>query len=82
VALTEKPGRYDVLISHVGMAEEDGYFLIPEVPTLAAEAGGEIPAVALTKNFLMVQAPDLSVESIQNRKSKILKPPHLSVGSI
>ncbi|MEG4394185.1 hypothetical protein, partial [Microcoleus sp. BROC3] len=25
---------------------------------------------------------DLSVESIQNRKSKILKPPHLSVGSI
>ncbi len=26
--------------------------------------------------------PDLSVESIQNRKSKILKPPHLSVGSI
>jgi PleD family two-component response regulator len=36
----------------------------------------------LTKNFLMVQAPDLSVESIQNRKSKILKPLHLSVGSI
>jgi hypothetical protein len=26
--------------------------------------------------------PDLSVESIQNRKSKILKPPHLSAGSI
>jgi hypothetical protein len=25
--------------------------------------------------------PDLSVESIQNRKAKILKPPHLSVGS-
>jgi two-component system CheB/CheR fusion protein len=47
VALTEKPGRYDVLISHIGMAEEDGYFLIPEVQTLAAEAGGEIPALAL-----------------------------------
>ena len=30
------------------MAEEDRYFLIPEVRTLAAEAGGEIPAVALT----------------------------------
>jgi len=26
--------------------------------------------------------PHLSVESIQNRKAKILKPPHLSVGSI
>jgi two-component system CheB/CheR fusion protein len=48
VALTEKPGRYDVLISHIGMAEENGYFLIREVRTLAAEAGGEIPALALT----------------------------------
>jgi two-component system CheB/CheR fusion protein len=48
VALTEKPGRYDVLVSHIGMAEEEGYFLIPEVPTLAAEAGGEMSAAALT----------------------------------
>jgi len=29
VALTKKPGRNDVLISHIGMAEEDRYFLIP-----------------------------------------------------
>jgi two-component system CheB/CheR fusion protein len=47
-ALTENPGRYDVLISDIGMPEEDGYFLIREVRTLAAEAGGETPAVALT----------------------------------
>jgi two-component system, chemotaxis family, CheB/CheR fusion protein len=47
-ALTENPGRYDVLISDIGMPEEDGYFLIREVRILAAEAGGEIPAVALT----------------------------------
>ena len=46
-ALTEKPGRNDVLISHMGMVGEDRYFLIPEVRTLAAETGGEIPA-ALT----------------------------------
>ena len=51
VALTEKPGRNDVLISHMGMAEEDRYFLIPEVRTLAAEAAGEIPAAVLTNNF-------------------------------
>jgi two-component system CheB/CheR fusion protein len=83
VALTENPGRYDVLISDIGMPEEDGYFLIREVRTLAAEAGGEIPAVALTSEFQRwYKPPDLSVESIQNRKSKILKPPHLSVGSI
>lgn len=47
-ALTENPGRYDVLISDIGMPEEDGYFLIREVRSLAAEAGGEIPAAALT----------------------------------
>ncbi|MEG4348536.1 CheR family methyltransferase [Microcoleus sp. LAD1_D3] len=47
-ALTENPGRYDVLISDIGMPEKDGYFLIREVRALAAEAGGEIPAAALT----------------------------------
>jgi two-component system CheB/CheR fusion protein len=47
-ALKENPGRYDVLISDIGMPEEDGYFLIREVRALAASAGGEIPAVALT----------------------------------
>ncbi|WP_293128971.1 ATP-binding protein [Microcoleus sp. bin38.metabat.b11b12b14.051] len=47
-ALIENPGRYDVLISDIGMPEEDGYSLIREVRTLAASAGGEIPAVALT----------------------------------
>ncbi|MEG4857511.1 chemotaxis protein CheB [Microcoleus sp. K1-B6] len=47
-ALTENPARYDVLISDIGMPEEDGYFLIREVRALAAEAGGEIPAAALT----------------------------------
>ncbi|MEG5159723.1 chemotaxis protein CheB [Microcoleus sp. AT3-A2] len=47
-ALTENPARYDVLISDLGMPEEDGFFLIREVRALAAEAGGEIPAAALT----------------------------------
>jgi two-component system CheB/CheR fusion protein len=48
VAMNENPGRYDVLISDIGMPEDDGYFLIREVRSLAAEAGGEILAVALT----------------------------------
>jgi len=48
VAMKENPGRYDVLISDIGMPEDDGYYLIREVRALAAEAGGEIPAVALT----------------------------------
>ncbi|MEG5170566.1 chemotaxis protein CheB [Microcoleus sp. B3-D7] len=48
VAMKENPGRYDLLISDIGMPEDDGYFLIREVRALAAEVGGEIPAVALT----------------------------------
>jgi len=38
----------DVLVSDVGMPEEDGYSLISKVRALAPERGGRIPAVALT----------------------------------
>jgi len=38
------------------MPEKDEYFLIREVPTLVAKAGGEMPAAVLTNNFLMVPA--------------------------
>ena len=38
----------DVLISDVGMPEEDGYALIERVRALPAERGGRIPAAALT----------------------------------
>jgi two-component system, chemotaxis family, CheB/CheR fusion protein len=47
-ALRETSNRYDVLISDIGMPEEDGYFLIRQVRLLSAEAGGQIPAIALT----------------------------------
>jgi len=72
VALTEKPGRNDVLISHIGMAEEDRYFLIPEVRTLAEKAGGEMPAAALTNNFKGGTSPRIypwNQSKIENRKS-------------
>jgi len=38
----------DVLISDVGMPDEDGYSLISKVRARAPEQGGRIPAVALT----------------------------------
>ena len=47
-ALTEAPGRYDVLLADIGMPDEDGFSLIRQVRTLDAEAGGQIPAAAIT----------------------------------
>lgn len=40
--------RPDVLVSDIGMPEEDGYTLIRRVRALPAEQGGNTPAVALT----------------------------------
>jgi len=41
-------GRFDVLLSDIGMPGEDGYTLIRKVRALQPEQGGQIPAVALT----------------------------------
>ncbi len=40
--------RPDVLVSDIGMPDEDGYALIRKVRALPAERGGRIPAAALT----------------------------------
>jgi PAS domain S-box-containing protein len=40
--------KFDVLVSDIGMAGEDGYSLIKRVRALDAADGGEIPAIALT----------------------------------
>jgi len=41
-------GKPDILISDIGMPEEDGYTLIRKVRALGPEQGGRIPALALT----------------------------------
>ncbi|MCA1634436.1 MAG: response regulator [Acidobacteria bacterium] len=38
----------DVLISDIGMPEEDGYALISKIRALPTECGGKVPAIALT----------------------------------
>jgi len=40
--------RADLLVSDIGMPNEDGYALIRKVRALEPEAGGAIPAIALT----------------------------------
>ncbi|MDB5324909.1 MAG: rpfC, partial [Phycisphaerales bacterium] len=40
--------RFDVLVSDIGMPDEDGYALIRRVRLLGKDNGGDIPAIALT----------------------------------
>jgi signal transduction histidine kinase/ActR/RegA family two-component response regulator len=40
--------RFDAIVADIGMPGEDGYELIKAVRSLPAEAGGRIPAIALT----------------------------------
>jgi two-component system CheB/CheR fusion protein len=78
-ALTENPGRYDVLISDIGMPEENGYFLIRQVRALAAEAGGKIPAAALTA-YASDQEQERAIEAgFQTHIAKPIKPVQLGL---
>jgi CheY-like chemotaxis protein len=45
---TLEDSQPDVLVSDIGMPEEDGYALIRKIRMRDSHAGGEIPAVALT----------------------------------
>jgi signal transduction histidine kinase/CheY-like chemotaxis protein len=47
-ALTRSSTAIDVLISDIGMPDEDGYTLLRRVRALKPENGGKIPAIALT----------------------------------
>jgi two-component system CheB/CheR fusion protein len=78
-ALTENPGRYDVLISDIGMPDENGYFLIRQVRALAAEAGGKIPAAALTA-YASDQEQEMAIEAgFQTHIAKPIKPVQLGL---
>jgi PAS domain S-box-containing protein len=45
---TIKRERFDVVISDIGMPEEDGFSLIGKIRELSNEEGGDVPAIALT----------------------------------
>ncbi|NQE35038.1 chemotaxis protein CheB [Microcoleus asticus] len=78
-ALTAKPGRYDVLISDIGMPDENGYFLIRQVRALAAEAGGKIPAAALTAYASDREAERAIEAGFQTHIAKPIKPVQLGL---
>ena len=43
-----KASRYDVVVSDIGMPQEDGYSLLRRLRAMAVDEGGETPALALT----------------------------------
>ena len=40
--------KFDIIISDIGMPEEDGFSLIGKIRLLSDEKGGSVPAIALT----------------------------------
>lgn len=47
-ALIDTGGGFDALLTDIGIPDEDGFALIRQVRALAPEAGGQIPAAAVT----------------------------------
>jgi signal transduction histidine kinase/ActR/RegA family two-component response regulator len=43
-----KRKKFDVIVSDIGMPEEDGFMLIGKIRNLTNEQGGDVPAIALT----------------------------------
>ncbi|MCY7274711.1 MAG: PAS domain-containing protein [Phormidesmis sp. CAN_BIN44] len=85
-ALSAAPNRYDVLISDIGMPEEDGYFLIQQVRLLEAsqseslgvESGSEILAIALTA-FASDQEQQRAIDAgFQAHLAKPIEPAQLA----
>lgn len=68
----------DVLVSDIGMPVEDGYVMINKLRALPAEAGGEIPAIALTA-FASPQDKERSLAAgFQRHLAKPVEPVELA----
>jgi len=75
--LTANPGEYDVLLSDIGMPDEDGYALIRQVRELSAETGGQIPAAALTAYVRGEEQSEALTAGFQRHIAKPVEPEQL-----
>ena len=76
--LTANPGEHDVLLSDVGMPDEDGCTLIRQVRALGAELGGQIPAAALTAYVRVEERIEALAAGFQRHISKPVEPAQLA----
>jgi PAS domain S-box-containing protein len=72
--LRERP---EVLISDIGMPDEDGYSLIRRIRALPKDQGGRIPAVALTAYAQIADRTRALIEGFNNHVSKPAEPEEL-----
>jgi two-component system CheB/CheR fusion protein len=76
-SLTNNPGKYDVLLSDIGMPEEDGYSLLRQVRELSPQLGGQIPAAALTAYARAEDRTDAFAAGFQRYIAKPVQPEEL-----
>jgi CheY-like chemotaxis protein len=73
--LTQQASHLDVLVSDIGMPNEDGYTLLRRVRRLPPENGGRIPALALTA---YARAEDRTAALLAGFQSHVTKPVELA----
>jgi PAS domain S-box-containing protein len=71
--------RPEVLISDIGMPEEDGYALIRKVRALPVESGGRVPALAMTAYARMEDRTRALLAGYQMHLPKPIEPTELLV---
>ena len=71
--------RADVLLSDVGMPNEDGYTLIRRIRSLLPEHGGRTPAIALTAYARTEDRVKAVVAGFQHHLAKPIEPVELLV---
>jgi two-component system CheB/CheR fusion protein len=76
-ALIAHPEEYDVLLSDIGMPDEDGYALIRQVRELSAQLGGQIPAAALTAYARGEEQRETLTAGFQRHIAKPVEPEQL-----
>ncbi|OWY68855.1 hypothetical protein B7486_24370 [cyanobacterium TDX16] len=74
-ALTQS--QPDVLLSDIGMPEEDGYMLLRQIRTLPPEQGGQIPAIALTAYAGDLDRASALLAGFQQHIAKPIEPDEL-----
>jgi two-component system CheB/CheR fusion protein len=77
--LTANPSEYDVLLSDISMPGEDGYTLIRRIRQLSAEAGGQIPAAALTAHARSEDRTEALAAGFQMHLTKPVPPDQLAL---